>query len=68
MTLVPTDSPHTNADLTPKDYNKQGDLTNSTAEVNLVVGAASNAERFISDKQYSLLWRDSDLLMQSPRP
>lgn len=66
--LLESDSPKTGADLTPQDYNKQGDLTNVSAEVALVLGAASKAEQFIQNKQYALLWRDADLLFQSPRP
>jgi len=68
MALLEKDGVQTQADLTEKDYNKQGDLTNSGAEVNLVVGSAGQAEKFIQNKQYALLWRDSDLLFQSPRP
>ena len=49
------------ADLTAQDYNIQGDITNKEAEVKLVLGAASQAEAFITAKQYSLLWRDADL-------
>jgi hypothetical protein len=66
--LLDKDGIQTQADLTQKDYNVSGDITNANAEVNLVVGAASKAEQFIQNKQYSLLWRDSDLLFQSPRP
>jgi hypothetical protein len=66
--LIKEDGQKGLSDLTPKDYNTQGDITNKEAEVNLVVGAASKAESFIQDKQYALLWRDSDLLFQSPRP
>jgi hypothetical protein len=66
--LLESDSPQTGADLTPKDYNIQGDLTNKSAEVQLVLGAVSKAELFIQNKQYALLWRDADLLFQSPRP
>jgi hypothetical protein len=66
--LLGSDSPKTGADLQPQDYNKQGDITNVSAEVQLVLGAASKAEQFIQNKQYALLWRDSDLLFQSPRP
>ncbi len=66
--LLESDSPKTGADLTPKDYNTEGELTNKSAEVKLVLGAASKAEQFIQNKQYALLWRDSDLLFQSPRP
>jgi hypothetical protein len=66
--LLESDSPKTGADLTPADYTTQGALTNASAEVNLVLGAASKAELFIQNKQYALLWRDADLLFQSPRP
>ena len=68
MALLESDSPHTGADLTAQDYNTQGDITNKEAEVALVLGAASRAESFITSKQYNLLWRDADLLFQSPRP
>ena len=68
MALLETDSQKGLSDLTPKDYNTQGDLTNKSAEVNLVIGAASKAESYLQNKQYALLWRDSDLLFQSPRP
>lgn len=59
---------HNKVELTAADYKTNGDLTNIGAEVALVVGAAGKAEAYISNKQYSLLWRDSDLLFQSPRP
>jgi hypothetical protein len=62
--LLEADSPKTGADLTPKDYNTQGDITNKSAEVQLVLGAASRAEAFIQNKQYALLWRDADLNRQ----
>ena len=68
MALLESDSPQGFSDLTPKDYNVKGDITNKSAEVALVLGAASKAENFIQAKQYSLLWRDADLLFQSPRP
>ena len=41
---------------------------NTNVNVSLVVGSATKAEQFIQDKQYALLWRDADLLYQSPRP
>ena len=34
----------------------------------LVTGAARKSESFITNKQWNLLWRDADLLAQSPRP
>lgn len=68
MSLVPQDEQNTARELRPEDYKKDGTLTNVGAEVALVVGSAESAEHFISSRQYSLLWRDADLLFQSPRP
>ena len=68
MALIQSEAHNTQAELQPTDYNKQGDITNTDAEVTLVVGSASRAESYIQDKQYALLWRDADLLYQSPRP
>jgi len=68
MSQVPTDAPNNKQELTPQDYKPTGIINNAGAEVALVVGSAGKAESFIADKQYSLLWRDADLLYQSPRP
>jgi hypothetical protein len=54
--------------LTPDDYNAGGELASTGAELSVVVGSAKRAEQFIADKQYGLLWRDADMLFQSPRP
>jgi hypothetical protein len=54
--------------LNPSDYGKGSDLKNSLSELNLVVGAATSAIQFVTDRQWNLLWRDADLLFQSPRP
>ncbi len=54
--------------LNPEDYGKCSNLKTDNASVNLVVGAAEAAERFVTNKQWNLIWRDSDLLYQSPRP
>lgn len=59
---------HNKVTLNEQDYKLNGDLTNTGAEVALVIGAAGKAESFISSKQYSLLWRDADLLWNAPRP
>ena len=64
--LEPDGNP--SAELTAKDYTPSGDLNNKEADLALVVQSASNAESFISAKQWGLLWRDADLLFQSPRP
>jgi hypothetical protein len=50
------------------DYGKGSELKTLNADLTLVLGSASKAEAFITDKQYNLLWRDADLLYQSPRP
>lgn len=56
------------ADLTRKDIDEQGMLKTESGELALVVGSAVKAEQFMTNKQWSLLWRDADLLYQSPRP
>jgi hypothetical protein len=57
-----------NRPLKEQDYKADGQLKTTDASVALVVGCAVAAEAFISNKQWNLLWRDSDLLYQSPRP
>lgn len=51
-----------------EDYGKGSELKTLNADLALVIGSASKAEQFITDKQWNLLWRDADLLYQSPRP
>lgn len=55
-------------DLTMEDYNSEGELKTLEADLALVVGSASKSEQWIAQKQWALLWRDADLLYQSPRP
>src|SRR5579859_6657294 len=64
--LQPDGNP--NAQLTSQDYTSSGELTSRDAELALVVQSASQAEAWIANKQWNLLWRDADLLFQSPRP
>lgn len=56
--------------LDREDYKagQGGELKTLNADLALVLGSASKAEQFIVDKQWNLLWRDADLLYQSPRP
>ena len=54
--------------LTPRDYTASGELKTDEAELSLVVGSARRAESFIANKQWTLMWRDADLLFQAPRP
>ena len=68
MSEIKSDSGNPNRELTAMDYKPDGELKTADAEVSLVVGSASKAESYIQDKQYALLWRDSDMLFQSPRP
>src|ERR1700759_3096998 len=73
---VPTDDQSIQADgvarttLDQEDYKPGagGELKTLNADLALVLGSASKAEQFIVDKQWNLLWRDADLLYQSPRP
>lgn len=67
MQIVP-DSPNPSRGLNPEDYSSKGELKTYDADVALVVGSATQAEDFIIGKQWNLLWRDSDMLYQSPRP
>lgn len=55
------------ATITGSDFNAQGQLANDK-KVALVVQSAQQAKAFIQNKQWSLLWRDADLLYQAPRP
>jgi hypothetical protein len=68
MAVIQPDTGNTQRELTPQDYKANGVLNNTGAEIALVVGSATKAEQFIQNKQYALLWRDADLLYQSPRP
>lgn len=54
--------------LDVKDYGKGSELKTLNADLALVVGSAMKSEQYITEKQWSLLWRDADLLYQSPRP
>ena len=61
MPQIPADSNNANRDLQVTDYKTDGELNSKGAELALVVGSASQAENFISNKQWGLLWRDADL-------
>lgn len=54
--------------LQVEDYGKGSELKTLNADLTLVLGSATKAEQFITNKQWNLLWRDADLLYQSPRP
>ena len=57
-----------NRQLKAEDFTKEGETTSLSADLVLVVQSAEQAKSFITNKQWNLLWRDADLLYQSPRP
>jgi len=70
--MQPTPAPQAdgnpNATLTGGDFNNDGSLKNKQGALTLVVQSAAVAKAFIANRQWTLLWRDADLLYQSPRP
>lgn len=56
-----------NATLVPANFQAGGEI-NKDSELALVVQSAAKAKAFIANRQWTLLWRDADLLYQSPRP
>lgn len=54
--------------LTRESYTDQGELKTKSDDLALVTQSAVQAETFITSKQWGLMWRDADLLYQSPRP
>jgi hypothetical protein len=68
MALIETDAANPSRQLTAEDYTSSGDLETLGADLSLVVGSASKAEAYVASKQWSLLFRDADMLYQSPRP
>lgn len=55
-------------ELREEDFGQDGQLKTLEADLALVVGSAVKVEGWLSSKQWNLLWRDEDLLFQSPRP
>jgi hypothetical protein len=68
MSQIKAEEGNADRTLSVQDYNSSGELNSRSAELALVVGSARRSQNFIDDKQWSLLWRDADLLFQSPRP
>lgn len=67
MTAPPQQDGNPNATLTGADFKSDGTLA-ADKELALVVQSAARAKAFIANRQWTLLWRDADLLYQSPRP
>lgn len=57
-----------NRPLISQDFTNTGEIKTKEGDLALVVGSAQKAEDFIVKKQWGLMWRDADLLLQSPRP
>lgn len=55
------------AKITTKDVSLEGIIA-PDKELSLVVQSANSAKSFLEKKQWTLLWRDADLLYQAPRP
>ena len=47
---------------------REGETKTVDVDLALVVQSANLAKAFIANRQWTLLWRDADLLYQSPRP
>jgi hypothetical protein len=68
LTAPPQSDGNPNAILSVQDFKLDGELKDKANQLALVVQSASNAKAFLANRQYTLLWRDADLLYQSPRP
>ncbi len=67
MTAPPPAEGNPNGTLSVSDFKKDGEIKEDK-ELTLVVQSAAMAKAFIANRQWTLLWRDADLLYQSPRP
>ena len=67
MALIEQDG-NPNKVLQATDFTTQGELKTAEDTTALVVGCAVAAESWIQSKQWNLMWRDSDILFQAPRP
>ena len=66
-TMVVSDG-NAEQNITTESTNAAGELKSVDLELALVVQSARMSKAFIANKQWTLLWRDADLLFQSPRP
>jgi hypothetical protein len=57
-----------NAVLHADNFTPTGETKSIADDLALVVGCAVAAESWVQSKQWNLMWRDSDLLFQAPRP
>ena len=64
--LSQDDNPH--KVLVAEDFTSAGETKTIGDDLALVVGCAVIDEAWIQSKQWNLMWRDSDILFQAPRP
>jgi hypothetical protein len=64
--LIPDGNPQ--HQLSGEDFTTQGELKTLSGDLALVVQSAQKARDFLQNKQWTLMWRDADLLFQAPRP
>lgn len=57
-----------NATLVAGDFTPAGEIKEISGDLALVCGSAQAAREFLTNNQWNLLYRDADLLFQSPRP
>lgn len=67
MALIPSNSEASKV-LVGSDFTSQGETKTVNDDLALVCGCAQKDEAWISSKQWALMWRDADILFQSPRP
>ena len=68
MVAPPQSDGNPNATLTGADFKQDGETKSKSVDLTLVVQSAALAKAYIANRQWTLLWRDADLLFQSPRP
>jgi hypothetical protein len=64
--IIPDGNP--NAMITADSFTADGETKGYDVDLALVVQSAAMAKAFIANKQWTLMWRDADLLYQAPRP
>ena len=65
VATMPEQNAH--AIINPSDFKADGTIA-ASKELALVIQSANQSRAFLTNKQWNLLWRDADLLYQSPRP
>jgi hypothetical protein len=68
MVAPPQSDGNPNATLTGADFKQSGETKSKSVDLTLVVQSAAMAKAYIANRQWTLLWRDADILFQSPRP